>query len=535
MVCAPPELCHCLHGGQRSCERGQCNQFYSWHPTGREASPGMSKLIFSDLLMYPVQSRRAPSNLFSSSNSKISNKSQVPGEFLWSKHTQGSLLSAFFWGYLTSQVLGGYLAARIGPKLVIGVCLTLSSLITLFSPLAARLNVPAFFILRVLLGFAQGGLVPAMQAMWSAWAPPMERSVLTGISYSGAQIGNFNKKIFEFDIKNFLISGSFYNRKCASDALSGYLCNYGMDGGWPSIFYVLGGAGLLWCVLWFVFVADTPQKHKNIAIAEREYIVESLGGTANTSKTSKKVPIKAILTSPAVWACFVGHFAGDWGAYTMATSLPSFMNDVLGLDLTSMGLVSSVPYVAYFVVINVGGFTADKLQHSGILSTVNTRRLAMLVALIGQALFLVLIGYCGCGQELLVIGLLIVSVGISGFQYAGFAVNYLDICPAYVGTVMGIGNTMSCIAGVFSPLIMGWLTPTGSKEEWQHVFLVTGLILVVGAAFFSVFASGHVQPWAIPPQENGEDGEATKKRTQKNLPEALSRPLIKTENGETDM
>lgn len=42
------------------------------------------------------------------------------------------------------------------------------------------------------------------------------------------------------------------------------------------------------------------------------------------------------MTSLPVWALFVGHFAGDWGAYMMATSLPLFMNDVLGFDLTSV-------------------------------------------------------------------------------------------------------------------------------------------------------------------------------------------------------
>ena len=106
----------------------------------------------------------------------------------------------------------------------------------------------------------------------------------------------------------------------------------------------------------------------------------------------------------------------------------------------------------------------------------------MIVALGGQAIFLVAIGYCKCGQELLVIVLLTLSVGISGLQYAGFVVNYLDICPAHAGTVLGIGNTLSCkwsgsgvvggpqdvinsiagLAGVISPLAMGWLTSTVS-------------------------------------------------------------------------
>jgi hypothetical protein len=83
----------------------------------------------------------------------------------------------------------------------------------------------------------------------------------------------------------------------------------------------------------------------------------------------------------------------------------------------------------------------------------------MIVALFGQAIFLVAIGYCGCGQDTLVIILLCASIGISGFQYAGFVVNYLDICPQLAGFVLGIGNTLSCLAGLVSPILMGWLTP----------------------------------------------------------------------------
>jgi MFS transporter, ACS family, solute carrier family 17 (sodium-dependent inorganic phosphate cotransporter), other len=41
-------------------------------------------------------------------------------EFGWSSTTQGLILSSFFVGYLTTQVLGGVLADRLGGKGVLG-------------------------------------------------------------------------------------------------------------------------------------------------------------------------------------------------------------------------------------------------------------------------------------------------------------------------------------------------------------------------------------------------------------------------------
>ncbi|KAF7638229.1 MFS domain-containing protein [Meloidogyne graminicola] len=371
-------------------------------------------------------------------------------------------------------MLGGILANKFGPKIILFFAVLFSSLISIFSPAMARFNVLIFILIRALLGFTQGVIFPAMHSFLSGWAPPLERGILTGISYAGAQIGNM------------LVM-----------PLSGILCKYGIDGGWPSIFYLFGIIGLFWCLIWFLISSDSPQKHKTIKIEEKEYILKSLGKNNKFEiKKNDSIPIYSILTSKPVWAIFIGHFAGDWGSYTMALGIPSFLNDVLGLNLTSMGIISALPYFAYFLFINIGGYFADKLQQKKIFSTLNCRRLAMLIAFGGQAIMLIAIGYCDCNQHNLVIILLILSTGISGFQYSGFVINYMDICPELSGFVLGIGNTLSCLAGLISPIIMGWLTPTGSKEEWLIVFYITSFILIFGALIFSIFASAEIQEWA---------------------------------------
>uniref|UniRef100_A0A0R3RHV9 Sialin n=1 Tax=Elaeophora elaphi TaxID=1147741 RepID=A0A0R3RHV9_9BILA len=431
-------------------------------------------------------------------------KDTVLGELVWMKEEKGYVLSAFFWGYIFSQILGGYLASRYGGRLVIGFTVLGSALLTLISPVAATTSVFAFIVVRALIGFLQGAIFPAFHTMWSMWAPPLERSLLTGLTYAGAQIGN-----------------------TAVMPLSGLLCKYGFAGGWPSIFYVIGTAGVLWCFLWFFYVSDRPSCSKRISKQEVNYIENSLADIlASDSKKKRPVPWRKILNSLPVLALFCGHFAGDWGAYIMMTSLPLFMNDVLGLDFASvcltlnhslikmqllLGFLTAIPYIAYFMFINLGGFIADKLQNANVLSTIATRRLAMIVALGSQAVFLIASGYCGCGQETLVIIFLTLGIGLSGVQYAGFVVNYLDIAPTFAGPLLGIGNTITCIAGIIGPLLVGKLTSTGSQQEWQLVFWITGGVLLTGTIIFCLFAKGEVQPWAVSDTDNDENCELEKK------------------------
>jgi predicted MFS family arabinose efflux permease len=40
--------------------------------------------------------------------------------------------------------------------------------------------------------------------------------------------------------------------------------------GWESVFYVQGGLAMIWCVLWIIFVFDSPEDHPRIHPAELE-------------------------------------------------------------------------------------------------------------------------------------------------------------------------------------------------------------------------------------------------------------------------
>ena len=69
-------------------------------------------------------------------------------------HTpKGWILSAFYYGYIVTQIPGGWLAERIGGKWVFGVGVVTSSSLALFIPLAAFTNVWLLVAVRMVAGF----------------------------------------------------------------------------------------------------------------------------------------------------------------------------------------------------------------------------------------------------------------------------------------------------------------------------------------------------------------------------------------------
>ena len=75
---------------------------------------------------------------------------------------QGTVLSAFFWGYMLTQVLGGYVSDRVGGERVMLVASVLWSTITLCTPWVIQMSAYSpysFYIIvlfRILLGVSQG-------------------------------------------------------------------------------------------------------------------------------------------------------------------------------------------------------------------------------------------------------------------------------------------------------------------------------------------------------------------------------------------
>ncbi|XP_071109650.1 uncharacterized transporter slc-17.2-like isoform X1 [Haliotis cracherodii] len=408
-----------------------------------------------------------------SNNSDPANSSSLStehAEFYWSKAEQSGMLSAYFYGYMVIQIPGGWLAGRHGGKNVMFFGMLIGSIASLLLPIGARTSKYLVYVLRGLVGISQGVYLFSMHTMWGKWAPPLERTKLLAVAYAGPKIGSI-----------------------AVFAMSGYLCKYGFDNGWASMFYLSGGISVIWCGVWYYTVASTPSQHPWISQQEKNYITMSIGET----KASYPTPWGAMLMSPATWVCVIGHVCFNWIAYTLTTNTPLFLKEVMNFDITENGLLSSMTFASQAVSAVLTGQVADYFRSKKYLSTTATRRLFQSIAFLGAGVCLLGTGFVDAEHRYVAIALLTIAMWFMGVSTAGYLVNFVDFAPRHAGILVGISNTIASLPGMVAPLLAGALTPHKSQEEWRNVFYVCAGFCVLGIVVFGTQARGELQYWAV--------------------------------------
>src|ERR1700674_4470376 len=76
-------------------------------------------------------------------------------EFGYDSAAQGLVLSAVFWGYIWTQLAGGWVAERVGGHRVLAAGVAVWSLATFIMPPAAAASFSALLATRVLLGLGE--------------------------------------------------------------------------------------------------------------------------------------------------------------------------------------------------------------------------------------------------------------------------------------------------------------------------------------------------------------------------------------------
>ena len=381
-------------------------------------------------------------------------------EYGWGPEMQGIILSCFYFGYMVTQYLGGWLADRFGGKIILAIGVLWWSLFTVLTPPAAALGLVMLIMARVLMGMGEGVTFPSIYSLYGRWIPVAERARAMALTNSGIPIG-----------------------QVAALVVAPWIA---VTWGWEWIFYIFGAVGLVWFALWHWLVAKEPAAHPRLTEQEaheiRDGIPSATGGEGPQTST------RDLFRSKAVWAIITAHFCNNWSLYVLLSWLPSFVTNGLGVDFKNSGLVSMVPHVVSFLFLNIAGQVADRMVRSG-MAVIRVRKICQSIGFGGLAAALFVVGEVEIAW--LAITIMCVGNALGAFVTGGFAVNHMDIAPNHAGKLMGITNTFATIPGIIGVTVSGFILET--TGSWALVFQVAGAVTVFGLVVYLLLAQGEKQ------------------------------------------
>lgn len=134
-----------------------------------------------------------------------------------------------------------------------------------------------------------------------------------------------------------------------------------------------------------------------------------------------------MLTSAPMIALILVHSAHNWGFWTLLTEMPTYMKNVLDLDIKKNALLSALPYFCMWIMSMILSPISDWLTNRGTLSIEFSRKMFNSIGLWGPMLALLGLAYVPKGSVELAVALLTVAIGINSATYLGFQVNHIDL------------------------------------------------------------------------------------------------------------
>ncbi len=209
-----------------------------------------------------------------------------------------------FTGYLIFSLLGGYLATRIGPRLVISVALVLVAVSLFLTGISDSFEFA--LAMRILTGAGSAASNVPIMALASAWFATSRRGMATGILVSGSSIA-------------LLFLGPLI--PLILESFPGY--------GWRVSWYVLGGATLFIALLNYLFLRNHPEEKGLKPFGEPAQLPPS--------SSSHSFSMKNLYTSRSLWHLAVIFFTFGFSYIIFMQYFSAYLVNEAGLGVEKAG------------------------------------------------------------------------------------------------------------------------------------------------------------------------------------------------------
>ncbi|MDR5815206.1 MFS transporter [Caballeronia sp. LZ033] len=387
--------------------------------------------------------------------------------------TMGYVFSAFAWAYVIGQLPGGWLLDRFNSIKVYGAALFLWSFFTFLQGyvgfLPVTLAIGALFACRFLVGLVEAPIYPANNYIVAAWFPLRERGLATSI-FSSAQ---YVAVVLFVPVMGML-----------SHALS-----------WHWVFWFMGSFGMLLAGVWFA-VMRAPDKSSKVTQEELDYLRENGAMIDIEANKKKRVPppagsIKVLLRSRMMAGVYLGQYCITSLQYFFITWFPIYLVRGRGMDLLHVGFVATLPAICGFVGSVLGGWISDRVLKSG--GSVTAARKIPFVSGMLLASLLVLCNFTD--STAVIVALMSLALFGKGLAQIGLAVVVDTAPPEIVGIAGGLFGVAGNIAGIVTPIAIGYILAITGSFTGAMYFVSTHAL--VGALSY-LFIVGKLKRLKLP-------------------------------------
>ncbi|PFO08686.1 hypothetical protein COJ85_02985 [Bacillus sp. AFS076308] len=384
----------------------------------------------------------------------------------------GLVGSSFFAAYAVGSIILGTLTYRFNSKyllMMIAIGWTISLASAYFVETLTHL-----ILLRVVLGFFEGGTLGLCLVHLARWFTSAQRGVATAIMTSGTTVGTY----------------------LAAPLLVMGITNLG----WQHTFALLGLVSFAWA-LFFFFMREEP----------KQPLVEDVKSLAS----NKEVPFKYILKvliNPYVLSIFLVGFVSMWITTWVLTWAPTYLTKIVGLEPQSMSLIFAGMGITGTVFAICAGKFTDVLFKKNKSLIKSYDRVLVTVLLVGAASYAMTTIVSSPVLACIFLGLgLVMNTSLLPLNTT---IKTLIIPKNLVGSVTGISLSIASMAGIIGPWITGYLI-TLAGDDVRSGFN-SGVLVIVSLYVVSAIVLLATRKFKITVTEK-EDASRAAEKEQRNL------------------
>jgi ACS family D-galactonate transporter-like MFS transporter len=370
----------------------------------------------------------------------------------------GLAFSAFSWTYAAAQIPGGILLDRFGVRLTYFCSVTLWSLCTVMQGLSHGLA--SLVGARLALGVAEAPAYPSNSRILSMWFPQAERARATGVYSVGQYFG-----LAFLSPALFWVAGAF---------------------GWRALFIIVGTVGVLFGIVWWLAYRD-PHESARVNSEELAHIAAGGGLGEHGGKTRFEWRhIRFLLSQRQILGASIGQFAGNSTLVFFLTWFPTYLATERQMAWLKVGFFAVLPFIAASIGVVVGGVASDFLLRKT--GSANIARKGPIIA--GLVLASTIVAANFLKSNALVIAVMSVAFFGQGMVNLGWTL-ITDVAPKrLIGLTGGVFNLCANLAGIVTPLVVGFVVAATGSFEWALGFIA--LVAVLGALSY-IFLLGDVK------------------------------------------